>query len=52
MDGELAREQIIHLQEMDKFQKGLVDTSFEEGQYEAGIAMLDQLCSGQTMPAP
>jgi hypothetical protein len=38
--------------ETDKYLKGLVDTSFEEGQYEAGIALLSEMHSAQILPAP
>lgn len=31
--------------EMSRHQRGLVDTCFEEGQYESAIAVLDQLRS-------
>ena len=32
-------------------QAGLVDSAFEEGQYESGIAMLEQLCSPTDYPS-
>lgn len=41
-----------HEHEYDKFMKGLVDTSFEEGQYEAGITLLDQMRSTSFKPVP
>jgi len=37
--------------EMTRHQRGLVDTCFEEGQYEAAIAVLDQLHSSKYKPA-
>ncbi|KII92900.1 hypothetical protein PLICRDRAFT_37703 [Plicaturopsis crispa FD-325 SS-3] len=37
--------------EMNKYQRGLVDTCFEEGQYESGIAILDQLRSSKYTPS-
>jgi hypothetical protein len=39
-------------QEMPRNQYGIVDTCFEEGQYEAGIAVLNQLRSPKHKPAP
>lgn len=36
--------------EMTIHQRGLVDTCFEEGQYESGIAVLDQLRSSFFKP--
>lgn len=36
--------------EMTIHQRGLVDTCFEEGQYESGIALLDQLRSSSFKP--
>lgn len=36
--------------EMTRYQRGLVDTCFEEGQYESGIAVLDQLRSSSFKP--
>ncbi|KAG8213715.1 hypothetical protein J3R82DRAFT_10416 [Butyriboletus roseoflavus] len=36
--------------EMTRNQRGLVDTCFEEGQYESGIAVLDQLRSTSFRP--
>jgi pentatricopeptide repeat protein len=38
--------------DMDKYMRGMVDTCFEEGQYEAGIATLDQLRASGYAPAP
>ena len=38
--------------EMSIYQRGLVDTCFEEGQYESGIAVLDQLRSASFKPPP
>jgi hypothetical protein len=37
--------------EMSRNQHGIVDTCFEEGQYEAGIATLDQLRSPSYKPS-
>lgn len=37
--------------EMSRNQHGIVDTCFEEGQYEAGIATLDQLRSPNYKPS-
>jgi pentatricopeptide repeat protein len=37
--------------EMTKHQRGLVDTCFEEGHYESGISILDQLRSSQFRPS-
>lgn len=37
--------------EMSASQQGLVDTCFEEGQYETGIYVLDSLRSPETKPA-
>jgi hypothetical protein len=42
----------IHPIEIDKYMKGLVDTSFEEGHYEAGIALLHEMRSHKVQPAP
>ena len=36
--------------EMTRNQRGLVDTCFEEGQYESGIAMLELLRSTMFKP--
>ncbi|OCH95172.1 hypothetical protein OBBRIDRAFT_721153 [Obba rivulosa] len=44
-NGTVEREMTIH-------QRGLVDTCFEEGQYEAGIRVLDQLRSRKYKPFP
>jgi pentatricopeptide repeat protein len=37
--------------EMSRHQRSLVDTCFEEGQYESGISVLEQLRSSQFKPA-
>jgi hypothetical protein len=37
--------------EMTRHQRGLVDTCFEEGQFETAIAILGQLCSPKYKPA-
>lgn len=37
--------------EMPVHQRGLVDTCFEENQYESGIAVLDQLRSPKFKPS-
>lgn len=37
--------------EMSRHQRGLVDTCFEEGQYESGISVLDQLRSSHLKPS-
>lgn len=37
--------------EMSQYQQGLVDTCFEEGQYESGISVLEQLRSPQIKPS-
>jgi pentatricopeptide repeat protein len=37
--------------EMTKNERALVDTCFEEGQYEAGIMTLDQLRSAHFKPS-
>lgn len=37
--------------EMNRHQCSLVDTCFEEGQYEAGISVLEQLRSSQFKPS-
>jgi hypothetical protein len=37
--------------EMTRHQRGLVDTCFEEGQYESGISVLEQLRSPQFKPS-
>ncbi|KAG9316385.1 hypothetical protein JVU11DRAFT_2418 [Chiua virens] len=37
--------------EMTRYQRGLVDTCFEEGQYQSGIAVLDQLRSSTFKPS-
>lgn len=36
--------------EMTRNQRGLVETCFEEGQYESGIAVLEQLRSEKFKP--
>ncbi|EIW83141.1 hypothetical protein CONPUDRAFT_164139 [Coniophora puteana RWD-64-598 SS2] len=38
--------------EMTRHQRGLVDTCFEEGQYESGIAMMEQLRTSRYKPHP
>lgn len=38
--------------EMTRNQCGLADTCFEEGQYDAGLTVLDQLRSPNYKPAP
>jgi len=38
--------------EMTTRQRSLVNNCFEEGQYEAGIAVLDQLRSSSFIPPP
>ena len=37
--------------ELTTRQAALVDSAFEEGQYESGIAMLEQLCSPTDYPS-
>jgi hypothetical protein len=37
--------------ELTTRQAALVDSAFEEGQYESGIAMLEQLCSPTDHPS-
>jgi pentatricopeptide repeat protein len=37
--------------EMSLHQRGMVNHCFEEGQYDAGIAVLDQLRSSKYKPA-
>jgi hypothetical protein len=37
--------------ELTTRQAALVDSAFEEGQYESGIAMLEQLCSPTNHPS-
>lgn len=37
--------------ELTKRQAALIDSAFEEGQYESGIAMLEQLCSPTDHPS-
>ena len=37
--------------ELTKRQAALIDSAFEEGQYESGIAMLEQLCSPTDYPS-
>jgi pentatricopeptide repeat protein len=37
--------------EMSRHQRGLVDTCFEEGQYESGISVLEQLRSSHVKPS-
>jgi hypothetical protein len=37
--------------ELTTRQAALVDSAFEEGQYESGIAMLEQLCSPTEHPS-
>jgi hypothetical protein len=41
----------VEEQEMSRHQRGLVDTCFEEGQYESGISVLEQLRSPQFKPS-
>lgn len=37
--------------ELTTRQAALVDSAFEEGQYESGITMLEQLCSPTDYPS-
>jgi hypothetical protein len=37
--------------ELTTRQAALVDSAFEEGQYESGISMLEQLCSPTEHPS-
>jgi hypothetical protein len=37
--------------ELTTRQAALIDSAFEEGQYESGIAMLEQLCSPTNHPS-
>lgn len=42
---------IMMEKELTTRQAALVDSAFEEGQYESGIAMLEQLCSPTDHPS-
>lgn len=52
MNGNIPEANHARPRDMDKYMKGLVDTSFEEGQYESGIALLDEMRSAQIILSP
>jgi pentatricopeptide repeat protein len=43
---------VLHERDMPRNQYSLVDTCFEEGQYEAGIAVLNDLRDSKYKPLP